>query len=71
MEKIPQDENINITGFMFDGDVFHLSENIGYVPEGIQLIYNQYEVASYADGPIVLTIPYTEINKYLKRGIQL
>lgn len=70
-EKIPQDENINITGFMFDGDVFHLSENIGYVPEGIQLIYNQYEVASYADGPIVLTIPYTEINKYLKRGIQL
>ncbi|MEM9362878.1 MAG: DUF3298 and DUF4163 domain-containing protein [Bacteroidota bacterium] len=70
-EKIPQDENINATGFMFDGDVFHLSENIGYVPEGIQLIYNQYEVASYADGPIVLTIPFVEINKYLRRGIQL
>ncbi|MEO0900921.1 MAG: DUF3298 domain-containing protein, partial [Bacteroidota bacterium] len=35
-------------------NLFHLSENIGYVPEGIQLIYNQYEVASYADGPIVL-----------------
>ena len=70
-EKIPQDENINATGFMFDGDIFHLSENIGYVPEGIQLIYNQYEVASYADGPIVLTIPYAEANKYLKRSIQL
>ncbi len=70
-EKIPQGQNINATGFMFDGDVFHLSENIGYVPEGIQLIYNQYEVASYADGPIVLTIPYAEINKYLKRGVSI
>ncbi|PRX56698.1 DUF3298 and DUF4163 domain-containing protein [Flagellimonas meridianipacifica] len=70
-EKIPQDGNINATGFMFDGDMFHLAENIGYTPDGIQLIYNQYEVASYADGPIVLTIPYAESNKYLKRGIQL
>ncbi|WP_435623813.1 DUF3298 and DUF4163 domain-containing protein [Flagellimonas sp.] len=70
-EKIPQDENINITGFMFDGDAFHLAENVGYTPDGIQLVYNQYEVASYADGPIVLTIPFSEANKYLKRGIQL
>nr|WP_298996549.1 DUF3298 and DUF4163 domain-containing protein [uncultured Allomuricauda sp.] len=70
-EKIPQDGNINTTGFMFDGDVFHLAENIGYTPDGIQLVYNQYEVASYADGPIVLTIPYAESNKYLKRDIQL
>ena len=70
-EKIPQDDNINVTGFMFDGDAFHLAENIGYTPDGLQLIYNQYEVASYADGPIILTIPFAEINKYLKRGIQL
>ena len=70
-EKIPQDENINFTGFMFDGDTFHLAENMGYTPEGIQLVYNQYEVASYADGPIVLTIPFSEANKYLKRNIQL
>ncbi len=69
-EKIPQSENINTTGFMFDGDTFHLSENIGYVPEGIQMIYNQYEVASYADGPIIITIPYSETNKYLKRAVE-
>ncbi|MEM8847720.1 MAG: DUF3298 and DUF4163 domain-containing protein [Bacteroidota bacterium] len=69
-EKIPQDGNINSTGFMFDGDVFHLAENMGYTPDGLQMVYNQYEVASYADGPIVLTIPYSEINKYLKRSIQ-
>lgn len=65
-EQIPQDENINATGFMFEQDTFHLAENVGYTPEGIQFIYNQYEVASYADGPIILNLPYAEINSFLK-----
>ena len=68
-EDIPQDENINATGFMFERDTFHLSENIGYTENGVQLIYNQYEVASYADGPIVLKLPYSEINHYLKYSV--
>lgn len=68
-EAIPQDENINATGFMFQSDLFHLAENIGYTEDGIKLIYNQYEVASFADGPIVLTLPYPEINKYLIRKV--
>ncbi len=68
-EDIPQDVNINTTGFMFEGDAFHLAENIGYTEDGIQLIYNQYEIASYADGPKILTVPFTEANKYLKRPV--
>ncbi|MBO0330724.1 DUF3298 and DUF4163 domain-containing protein [[Muricauda] lutisoli] len=70
-EKIPQDANINATGFMFEGDSFHLSNNIGYTTDGLKLIYNQYEVASYADGPIELVLPYNEINLYLKRKVKL
>ncbi|MEX0362627.1 MAG: RsiV family protein, partial [Allomuricauda sp.] len=69
-EGIPQDANINGTGFMFEGDHFHLSENLGYTQDGIQLIYNQYEIASYADGPKILTIPFAEANKYLKRPVK-
>jgi len=65
-EKIPQDKNINATGFMFEGDAFHLAQNMGYTQNGLQMVYNQYEVASYADGPIVLTLSYEDINKYLK-----
>ncbi|WP_285651086.1 DUF3298 and DUF4163 domain-containing protein [Allomuricauda sp. NBRC 101325] len=68
-EDIPQNKNINATGFMFEGDAFHLPNNLGYTKEGIQLIYNQYEVASYADGPITLVLPYNEINLYLKRKV--
>lgn len=70
-EDIPQDDNINATGFMFERDAFHLSESVGYTEKGITLLYNQYEVASYADGPINLTIPYAEANKYLKRRVKL
>ncbi|SNY94761.1 DUF3298 and DUF4163 domain-containing protein [Flagellimonas pacifica] len=70
-EDIPQDENINATGFMFERDTFHLSENVGYTSKGVSLIYNQYEIASYADGPITLILPYAEVNKYLKRKVKL
>ena len=64
-ENIPADQSINSTGFMFEDDRFYLPENIGFCKEGIKLHYNQYEVASYADGPIELTIPFTEVKAFL------
>lgn len=70
-KNIPQTGNINATGFMFEDDAFHLPENIGYTPEGLRLIYNPYEVASYADGAIVLTLPYAEVNPYLRWEVVL
>lgn len=65
-EKIPKEKPINYTGFMFDRDSFYLPENIGLTKKGIQLLYNQYEVASFADGPIELVLPYDESAKYLR-----
>lgn len=64
-ENIPKDKSINYTGFMFERDAFYLPENIGFTAEGIKLLYNQYEVASYADGTIELVFPYNEVKKYL------
>ncbi|VAW10855.1 hypothetical protein MNBD_BACTEROID03-1813 [hydrothermal vent metagenome] len=69
-EKIPQDKPINYTGFMFEKDSFYLPENIGFTKEGIKLRYNQYEVASYADGTIELTLPYKDVKKYLSTKIK-
>lgn len=65
-EKIPATASINATGFMFENDEFYLPENIGFTQEGLQLLYEQYEVASYAEGPIVLTLTYQELEPYLK-----
>jgi len=69
-ENIPQDKPINSTGYMFEKDSFYLPENIGFTKEGVKLHYNQYEVASYADGPIELTLPYKEVKKYLSGKIK-
>ena len=65
-ENIPEEKSINYTGFMFERDSFHLPENIGLTKNGIQLLYNQYEVAPFADGPIELILPYDESAKYLR-----
>jgi len=70
-QDIPQSGDINSTGFMFEKNQFHLADNIGYTPDGLKMTYNQYEVASYADGPIVLTIPFDEANAYLNYRVRL
>jgi hypothetical protein len=70
-EEIPQEASINSTGFMFELDSFYLPENIGLTPKGILLLYNQYEVASYADGQIELLIPFREAKKFVTPDMKL
>jgi len=69
-EAIPQDDNINSTGLMFENEEFYLPENMGFTDNGLLLRYNQYDVASFADGPIIITLPYTEIKNYLAKKIK-
>ena len=64
-ENIPGDQSINSTGLMFELDEFYLPENIGFTVNGLSLLYNPYEVASYADGTIEMTIPFEEVQKFL------
>ncbi len=64
-EKIPMDQPINHTGFMFEDDTFYLPENIGFIEDGLKLLYNPYEVSSYADGAIELLLPHKEVKKYM------
>jgi len=60
------EDNINSTGFMFEDDAFHLPQSIGFDKQGIILIYNPYEIASYADGQTKIQIPMEEAKPYLK-----
>lgn len=64
-ENIPTTGSINDTGFMFEIDSFYLPDNIGYTENGLILFYEPYEIASFADGPIILTIPYADANPFL------
>jgi len=68
---IPQKENINATGFMFPNDAFELPKSLGFTKMGIQLYYSPYEVASYADGALTMTIPYPAANSFLKEDYRI
>ncbi len=62
---IPQGDLINSTGYWFENDKFHIPESIGFTDTEILIIYNPYEIASYADGTIELRIPLSEAQPYL------
>ncbi len=63
--KIPADARINSTGLMFEDDLFHLPQTYFFTDKGFILYYNVYEIASYADGPKELLVPYSEMKPYL------
>lgn len=51
-------------GFWFD-DGFRLPQNMALTPNGLYLLYNQYEVAPYAFGTTELLIPIDELLPFL------
>jgi hypothetical protein len=50
----------------FSGDPFSLPANFGFNDEGVIFFYNVYEIASYADGITEFTVPFKDIESYLK-----
>jgi len=63
--QIPLDASINSTGFWFEDDTFYIPNTIGFINESLILVYNSYEIASYAEGPVELEIPIVEIGHLL------
>ncbi len=53
--------DLGAAGYTFDNNEFQLPENIGFTGKGVVLYYNDYEIASYADGPTEILIPYKEL----------
>ncbi|HPF10499.1 MAG TPA: DUF3298 and DUF4163 domain-containing protein [Flavobacteriaceae bacterium] len=62
---IPSGDNINSTGFWFENDQFYLPNSFGFTEEGFVVVYNPYDIASFADGSIELTIPFDQVRPYL------
>jgi len=51
--------------YFFDEE-FHLPENIGFNEDGVIFFYNIYEIASYSDGITEFTVPFEDIDSFLK-----
>ena len=65
-KKLSAEENINSTGFYFENDVFALPSAIGFTENEMVLVYNPYEIASYADGKTILRFKFSEVQEFLK-----
>ena len=63
MEASKKDETIED---YFFGNPFQLPTNIGFCDEGLILLYNVYEIASYAQGYTEFAIPFEEAESFLK-----
>ncbi len=66
---IPKNEAINSTGLWFENDTFYLPDTFGITPDELIFVYNQYEIASYAAGPIELLVPIEEARPFLSIAI--
>ena len=64
-QKITKDQPINDKGFWFENDQFYLPESVGFTKDSLIFVYNQYDIASYADGPIELRIAIKEAEPFL------
>jgi hypothetical protein len=64
-QKIGNDQSINVNGFWFENDEFYLPESVGFTQDSLIFVYNQYDIASYADGPIELKIAMKEAEPFL------
>lgn len=64
-QKIEQNNSINENGFWFENDKFYLPESVGFTQDSLIFVYNQYDIASYADGPIELKIALKEAEPFL------
>ncbi|HET8804223.1 MAG TPA: RsiV family protein [Aequorivita sp.] len=65
-QKITKDKSINENGFWFENDEFYLPESVGFTRDSVIFVYNQYDIASYADGPIELKIALKEVEPFLR-----
>ena len=64
--EIKADSDANGMEDVFFGKEFQLPETLGYSDEGLIVLYNPYEIATYSQGIVEFTIPFEDISRFLK-----
>lgn len=62
---IPSGQSLKKAGYWFDKG-FTLPDNVRFEDDSLVLIYNQYEVAPYAFGTIVIRVPIDKVLPFLR-----
>ena len=67
LKQIPADEGLDEAGFWFEDGKFRVNDNFAVTDEGLAFYFNSYEIASYADGPTRLVIPYEDLRPLVRK----
>lgn len=65
---VPQEKTLQDAGLFID--TIPVNENFMISPGNIMFNYVPYEIASYADGEIKITIPFSEISAFIKPEVK-
>lgn len=65
-QNIQTESDLEVIEDVFFGKAFKLPETVGFSDEGLIILYNPYEIASYSQGIVEFTIPISEVKQFLK-----
>lgn len=68
---IDSTESYEEAGFWFEDDQFTLNDNFRYSREGLEIVYNPYEIAPFSEGEIVLRFSYKAVEEFVKGEYRL
>jgi Protein of unknown function (DUF3298) len=68
-QQIRPEQNLEEAGYFLRDGQFFLPETFGIGRDGLIFLYNPYEIAAYAVGPISVTVPYDRLKKILREGV--
>jgi hypothetical protein len=60
-------ESVEKEGYWFKDNKFHLNDNFSFDNKNITFLYNPYEIASYAEGQILIEIPLDKLESIIKK----
>ena len=64
--EIGEDVNLTDAGFWFTDGKFSCNENFNFADGNMNFLYNNYEIAPYSAGSILISIPIKEVKPFLK-----
>jgi len=67
LKETPADQDLDEAGFWFEDGKFRLNDNFAIIDQGLVFYFNNYEVASYADGPTRLVIPFENLKPLVRK----
>lgn len=68
---IDSTEGYEEAGFWFEDDLFRLNDNYKYSEDGLEVVFNPYEIAPFSEGEILLQFPYSAIEEFVKPEYRL